>query len=429
MIACVGFDHTSTDLAILEKVALRPAAVVDALGYLVESDNITETVVVSTCMRTEIYLVALRFHPAIDHAYDVLAKLSGLDRCLLAKSAVEKTDDQAVGHLFSVAAGLQSAVLGEHEILGQVSRSWETAKAAGASRMCLNPLFMHATRAGRRARKETAISHGTTSIGQAAVAMAESRLGDLGERRVLITGAGEMGAAMGIALTCAKQANNVAVCNRTKERAVGLAKRIGAEAVDWNQLATELQGADFWLTSTNAESYLMTVNEMRELMSQRNNRELFVVDMGLPRDVDPRAEELPGVTLLNIDDLRSFTEATRNERGQEVRAVEDVVASELKRYSKSVHVSAMDPVLRRLYETAEEIREQEVARFLTKQSNQRSLSQSAISQTAIDEDALNSLTRGIVAKLMHKPVSKIKASGGTPEGERLHEALRLLFDS
>lgn len=421
MIVSVGFDHNASCLEILEKVALRPTSVEDALTYLTETDHITEAVVVSTCMRTEIYVDAVGFRPALESVYDVLAKVSGADRVLLVEEANERTDGAAVVHLMRVAAGLESAVLGEHEILGQVVRAFEVAKSQGACRGVLGPLFTHATRVGRRARRETSIARGTTSIGQAAVAMAESMLGDLGKKRVLITGAGEMGAAMAVAVTCAKQAHDVVVCNRTLQRGEDLAEKIGATAVEWTQLTQQISEADFWLTSTDAESFLVSASTLRELMSARCDRPLVVVDMGLPRDVDPAAGDLAGVTLLNIEHLRTFTEATRNDRANEIAAVEELVDNEVLQYSRAMHLSSLDPILRRVYEVAEETRAQEVQRFLSK----RGLTDNA---NEFDQDAADALSRAVVAKLMHKPVSRIKASGDTAEGQRLHEAFRLLFE-
>ena len=202
-IVVIGVNHRTGPLAVLERVAVSPEAVPKAVHALSSRDNVSEVVVVSTCNRTEVYAVAERFHGAYADIRDFFCELGGLPPDELHPHLYSQHDDAAVRHLFEVAAGLDSAVLGEHEILGQVRSAWELATAEGGSRSALNLLFRHALEVGKRARTETSISRGTASVSHAAIEMALGHLGDLRGRRVLVIGAGEMADGMAVAIAVA----------------------------------------------------------------------------------------------------------------------------------------------------------------------------------------------------------------------------------
>jgi glutamyl-tRNA reductase len=331
-------------------------------------------------------------------------------------------DTQAAEHLFEVAAGLDSAVVGEAEILGQVRHAWARARTEKTAGQALNMLFRHAVEVGKRARSETGISRNIASVSTAAVAMATARLDGLDGRRILVLGAGDMGEGMVRAIVnggVSGGAADVRITNRTWERAVALAERVGgpARALRLSGLDAALAEVDLLLTGTGATSMLLEHGDLERIMQARGGRPLLIVDVAVPRDVDPSAAEVPGVTLLDMDDLRGFADAGRRERQREVAAVRTMIAAELERFLASTSARSVVPLVSAMHERAEAVRVAEIDRHRSRLA----------SLDAAQIDAVESLTRGIVAKLLHEPTVNLKASAGTAKGERLADALRDLF--
>lgn len=416
-IVVIGLNHRTVSLDLLERMTVDAGRTPKILTDLVSRDHLNEAVVLSTCNRTEIYGVAERFHGAYGDIRDTLADISYLPPETFSDHLYAHYDIDAVRHLFSVAAGLDSAVLGESEILGQVKNAWELAQTEGSSRSMLNLLFRHALETGKRARTETTISHHTTSISQAAVAMAIDRLGSLDGRRVLILGAGEMGEGMATSLLGAG-AGEVMVANRTWENAVAVADRVGGRPVRLADLATTLADVDLLLTSTGASSLMVEHSDLALTMAARPNRPLLIVDIAVPRDVDPTAADLPGVTLLDMTDLRRFAEIGVRGRQGEVVAVRSIVEDELTRFLDLRSAREAAPLIAQMRARVETVRQAEVER----QRNRLSHLDQA------DLEAVDSITRAVLAKVLHDPTVRLKDAAGTPRGDRLAEALRDLFD-
>jgi glutamyl-tRNA reductase len=344
-------------------------------------------------------------------------------------------DDAAIGHLFAVAAGLDSAVLGESEVLAQVRAAWETARAEGAAGPVLSGLFRHAVEVGKRVRSETAIARGTTSVSQAAVALAAEHLrtmdgtlgaersaehrdrGPLDGRRILVVGAGEMGEGMAVALA-GSGATEVLVANRTPARAEALAARIGGRAVPFDQLAPALAEVDVLLTSTGASDPLLTVDDLAPVLSLRGGRPLLVVDVAVPRDVEPAARALDGVVILDLDDLRAFARSGLEDRRREVARVHGIIDEEVASYLSDAVARQAAPTISALRTRAEDIRSAELDRFRARLEG----------LDPRQREAVEALTRGIVAKLLHEPTVRLKDAAGTPRGERLGDSIRSLFD-
>jgi glutamyl-tRNA reductase len=324
-------------------------------------------------------------------------------------------DAPAVIHLFGVAAGLDSAVLGESEILGQVKQAWDRARDEGAAGPSLNLLFRHALEAGKRARTDTSIGRHTTSVSQAAVAMAADRLGGLAGRRGLVLGAGEMGEAMALGL--AKAGTDLTIANRTWDTAVALAERTGGQATRLGDLAESLVDVDVLLTSTGAATPLLEADELAPVLEARAGRPLLIVDIAVPRDVDPAVGHLPGVTLLDMDDLRAFAAAGTLARSGEIEGVRSILDEELERYLGASSAREVAPMIVALRDRAEAVREAEVERYRARlgdlEPGQR--------------QAVEALTRGIIGKLLHDPQLALKDAAGSPRGDRLVAALRDLF--
>jgi glutamyl-tRNA reductase len=416
-VVVIGLNHRTVPLELLERVAVSSDRLPKILHDLCSRPNVSEAVVLSTCNRTEVYAVAERFHGAYQDVRDVLCELSHLAPEEFSHHLYSAFDDEAVGHLFSVASGLESAVLGETEILGQVKAAWEHAKVEGAARSTCNRLFRHALEVGKRARTETAISRHTTSVSQAAVAMAVDQLGSLDGRTVLVVGAGEMGEGMALGLRD-RGAVDVMVANRTSARASELARRIGGRAIALVDVPDALATTDVLLTSTGSSHVLFTADDLSGVMTERRGRPLLVVDIAVPRDVDGAASLVPGLTLLDLDDLRQFAARGVAGRQSETAEVRRIVAEEVDRYLDEATARTVAPLVAELRERAEAVRAAEVERLAGRLSG----------ASDREREAVDAITRGVLAKLLHEPTVRLKEAAGTPRGERYAEALRDLFD-
>jgi glutamyl-tRNA reductase len=414
----VGLNQRTVPLPVLETMTVLPADLGKVLHDLDDSAHIDEVAVLSTCMRTEVYAVASRFHGAMADVRNFLSTWSGLPPEAFSDHVYAYHDEAAVTHLFRVASGLDSAVLGEGEILGQVRQAWRAARDERTAGPALQALFRHAVEVGKRVRTETAISRGTTSLSQAAVALAADRAGGLGGRRVLVVGAGEMGEAIVRAAAAQVGDGRVMVANRTAERAARLARRYGGVAVPWLGIAPELQVADVLITSTGAPEVVFSAGDLEAAAAARGGRPLLVVDVAVPRDVDPGVREVAGVSLVDMDDLEAFAGAAMAERRQEVPAALEIVTAEAERYLELAAQRELVPLVVDLRARAEEIRQAELKRAAGRLG------------TLDDEQsrAVEALTRGLVAKLLHQPTVALKAAAGSQRGEALSQALRQLFD-
>jgi glutamyl-tRNA reductase len=415
-VVVIGLNHRSTPLDLLERMTIGDAALPKALHDLVSRTDVSEAVVLSTCNRTEIYAVAERFHGAYQDIRDFLAEVAFLAPEDFSDHLYTHYDAPAVAHLFAVASGLDSAVLGESEILGQVKLAWHRARDEGAAGPGLNLLFRHALEAGKRARTETGIARNITSVSQAAVALAAERLGGLDGRRVLVLGAGDMGEAMALGLGKAG-VTDVAVANRTWERAVELAGRTGGRAVHLHDLPAAIADVDVLLSSTGAASPLLEVDDLRDIVAARSGQSLLIVDIAVPRDIDPAVGTLDGVTLLDMDDLRAFADAGVDARRREVAGVQSLLDAELERYLVATSAREVAPMIVALRDRAEEVRRAELNRF---RARFEGLDDGQI-------DAIEGLTRGIIGKLLHEPSVALKDAAGSPRGDRLVASLRDLF--
>jgi glutamyl-tRNA reductase len=417
-VVVVGLNNRTLPLDILERMTVGDAQLPKALHDLVGRENLTEAVVLSTCMRTEVYASAARFHGAMSDIRHCLAQWSGTEPEAFGDHLYSYYEDAAVTHLFRVASGVDSAVIGEGEVLRQVRHAHDVARTAGAAGPVLARLFRHATEVGKRARHETAITRGITSLSQAAVAMAAQRLGSLTGRTVLLVGAGEMGEGMAQALAAVPGIGQTLVANRTWAKASQLAKRIGATAVELGGLAGAFEEADVLLTSTGAPGVLIDAADLEPVLPGRHGRPLLVVDIAVPRDVDVNVGELPGVTLLNMDDLKAFVDAAMAERRKEIPAVSRIIAEEAARFGDLTAEREMAPLVATLRDRLETVRGAEMDRY-------RSRLGGLTDQQRAEVDAL---TRSLLAKVLHEPTVQLKDAAGSVQGEQLAEAVRVLFN-
>ena len=418
-VVVVGLSHRTVPLDLLERMAVGDARLSKALADLMRREFVSEGVVLSTCHRVEVYVVAERFHGAAQDVRNFLSELAFVPPEEFSDHLYTYVDEAAAAHLFGVAAGLDSLVPGESQILGQVRDAWERARAEGAAAGRLSALFRRAVEVGKRARTETAIGRGITSVAHAAVAMAADRLGTLAGRRIVVLGAGEMGKGTASALAAAGAGGGeLVVVNRTSERAKAVAQRVGGRGVPLEQLPAVVAEADVLLSSTGAPGVVVEEADLATAIVARTERPLLVVDLGMPRNVDPAVGDLPGVTLLDLDDLRAFADAGIDARRGEVARVRAVIAEELARYTADLAAREVAPTVTALRAHVDALREQELERHRHRLG-------------ALDprqQEAVEALTRRIVAKLLHEPTVRLKDAAGSPRGERLAGALRELFD-
>jgi glutamyl-tRNA reductase len=424
-VVVVGLEHRQAPLSLLERVAVSDVEHAKALGSLRDCANLQESVLLSTCLRTEVYAVVDRFHDAVSEVEALLAHLAGMEVSELQPFLGIRFDDDVAVHLLAVASGLESVVIGESEVLGQVRRAWERAHEERVSGPVLAGLFRHAVETGKRVRSETGIGRGTTSFAHAAVELADRRLPrGLGGTRVVVVGAGHMGAglvgAMGAKPDGMRPAE-VVIANRNHVRADELAVAapfgLRVRSASLTELPELFGAADVAFTAVQSPGPIIGSDQ---LLAGRAGpeRALLVVDLGVPRNVEQQMGALQGVTLVDMEDLRSSVDLVLRERLAETEQARSIVAEEVQRYRDTSRARGAAPVVAALRSRLEEIRAGELAR---RRGGFEGIS---------DDDwaKIDSITRSVLAKLVHEPTLLLKETAGTPRGERLVEALRILFD-
>ena len=415
-IVVIGINHRTSPVNLLEKMTIADSAMPKALHSLSVRDDIREVVVLSTCNRTEVYAVAERFHGAYDDIRDFFCETSGLTSDEVTPHLFSQHDEAAISHLFEVAAGLDSAVLGEVEVIGQVRDAWERAMSEGVSRSSLNLLFRYALEVGKRARTETGISRSTASVSHAAVEMAHDILGTLEGKHVLVVGAGEMGEGVATALS-REGAGSVAVINRTASRGEALADKVGARLSQFDNLETEVSAADVIVSCTGSGSAVLTAS-MVSTARKGIDSPLLIVDIALPRDVDPAVGNIDGVTLRDLDHLKEWANRGLEKRAAEVDQVRSIVGEETERFVLEQAQRQAAPLISQLREAVDAIRTAEIERLAGRMAD----------FTEEQRETVETITRGIVAKLLHNPSVSLREAAGSAQGERLSAAVRDLFN-
>jgi glutamyl-tRNA reductase len=413
----VGLNHRTVPVELLERMTVPEHLLPKVLHDLTSREHLLEVVALSTCNRTEIYARCTHFHAAVGDVRDFLAGHSGADPDDFSDHMYTYYDDAAVAHLFSVAAGLDSMIVGESEILGQVRHAWEIATRESTATQLLGRLFKHAVESGKRVRTETGIGRHPVSIPSAAVSVAAEQLGTLEGARVVVVGAGQMGTGLASTLR-SRGAEHVWVANRTLARAEDLAERVGGEAIPLTDVADTLVDADILMTSTASSEVLVERATVEMVMACRNGRPLLVVDVALPRDVDPGVREVNDVSLLDLDDLKDYAQRSADRRRREIGKVRQILSAEIDRYRAERAAREVAPLVAALHELGEHVRTGELERFRAKLEK-------------LDPDTrvlVDAITQGIVNKLLHEPTVRVKDAAGTPRGDYFADALTTLFD-
>jgi glutamyl-tRNA reductase len=422
-VVVIGLQHKQAPLHLLEAVAVGDADLHKVLGALSHRRNLQETVVLSTCLRTEVYSVVDRFHDAVAEVYEVLAEHAGVSTDELAMAATIRFDHDVTDHLFSVTSGLESTVIGESEIVGQVRRAFEQAREEGVCGPVLSAVFQHALQTGKRVRTETGIARGTTSFAHAAVTVARGENGDgLHDKRVIVVGAGEMGLGVSRALCdipAEHAPRSIVVVSRSLLRAEDVVRTAGAgdttklRASLLEGVHAELADADVVLSALAAESHVLTAAHFSGVRGP-----MLVIDLGVPRNVDPIVGTLAPVTLLDMDTLSASVSRALGVREEESIAARAIVADEVERFRTASRERGAAPIIAALRARLESLRETELERH-----------RAQLADLTQDEwEQVDVATRAATAKMLHEPTMLLKETAGTPRGERLVEALRILFD-
>lgn len=405
-----GLSHRTAPVEIREKLVYRPADADEALAELIALGAIREGVVLSTCNRTEIYAVE-GDHPALPAIWETLSRRLGSDA---AQHGYVRRDREAVAHLYRVAAGLDSMIIGEAQIHGQVKEAWEQSRAhSGAA---LNRLFQTALLAASRARTETNIGRGAASVSSAAVQLGKRIFGLLAGRRAMILGAGDVAE---LALECliAEGVRVAIVANRTFERARQLAECHGATAMHYDECWAALEDVDLLLCSTAAPVPIVSPARVSAAVAQRDGRPLCILDIALPRDVEPCVAEIENVFLYDLDDLRAAAAANLEKREENLPAAEAIIADESQKYWDWLAGLAAVPVVRKFREEMDRMRETEVAAALKRLGP----------LTPRQAEGVEQLSRTLMNKFLHEPSVRLRAAAANGRGLGVVDAARYLF--
>lgn len=412
----LGVSHKTAPLELRERLSLTEGSAVSALRELLAGDGIHEAAAISTCNRTELYLVVSDPVEAESTALSVLTRQAGTRPTELLGHLYSLRASEAALHLMRVTAGLDSMILGEAEIQGQVKRAYELALVEGTTGPILNRLFRGALAAGGRAREETGISEKGVSVPSVAVELARRALGDLAERRVLMVGAGETAELVARALV-ARGVHTVFVANRHYDRAIGLAQQFAGTAVRFDDLPDQLAEADIVVSATNSPHHIVERDELSLVMAERPGRPLLLVDLAVPRDIDPECREVPGAGVFDIDDVQKIVERNTSGREAEAKRADLIVEAELDRFERWLASLEVVPTIAALRGRGEDI----VARVLAEnESRWESLSEA-------DRERVEAMAKAIASRLLHEPTLRVRRAAGEEDAHFLLGALRELF--
>lgn len=413
-ILLLGINHHTAPLELRERLALDGPGVTALLRDIRSDAAAAEAVMLATCNRTELYVAAEDPAAAESRMRRVFERLAGTCGSLVGAHAYCHAGEQAARHLLRVAAGLDSMILGEHQVLGQVREAQSRAQEAETLGPLTHRLWSAALHAGKRARAETDIGMGAVSVAQAAVCLAERVLGDLRGRWVLLVGAGD---------TCRLAARHIAdrrpsklwVANRTVARAAAIAEAFGGDAIGLECVAEILPSADAVVSATRAPGFVVTRDMVRRAAAERPGRPLALVDVAVPRDIDPACGEIPGASLFSIDAIRTLVDRSLAHRVREIPRVEAIIDEECARFAAWTRAQGAAAVVRELVERFEQVREEEVRRGLKHFHPE-------------EEAHLDRLTRAMVSRLLRPPITRLTSGSFPPavESARL-DLLRELF--
>jgi glutamyl-tRNA reductase len=419
-IVSIGTSHHIAPIEFREKLAFSEDQLIESLQSLRESYQVQEAVILSTCNRVELYAVLNSRRTAEIPGKTLMEFLSHYHRVsvdTLKKWSYLHHDLDTIRHLFRVAASLDSMVVGESQIVGQVKEAYDISRSAGGVGTILNRLFTKAFSVGKRIRSETTIAIGAVSISYAAVELAKKIFNTLENKTVAIIGAGEMSELTAKHLV-ANGVSKVIVANRTYERAVKIAEKFNGTPFAYEDDLGFLIDADIVISSTNASNYLIKRKPLTDIMRKRKHRYMFLIDIAVPRDIEPDVSKIDHAFLYNIDDLEAVAASNLKERKQEAVRAEQIVTEEARRFHDQLQILEVNPTIKALHQQFQQIAETELHACLGK---------TTMSDT--QEEAIASMTQAIIKKLLHQPVNNLRHAvndGNADHGQYVH-ALQELF--
>ena len=414
----LGLNHTTAPLELRERVAFDARQRAEALGRFRRRFANCEVVLLSTCNRVELYAArAVHEHPRVEEMIEFLAEFHALRPADFAAHVYQRANRDVVEHLFHVASSLDSMVLGETQILGQVREAYEAAAAALAAGPALNPLFQRAIAVGKQVMRETSLAEGRLSVATIAVDYARGIFDHFQDKTVLCVGAGKM-ATLVLQNFVALRPGQLLICNRDLAKATALASHFGGRAVPFEDLDEHLVAADIVSTSTASAHPIITRQQFEQLRKRRRYRPIFLIDIAVPRDVEASVGEIDGVYLYNLDDLQQVVSQTQAQRKDAVDAARRIVTAQVESFVAWHRQRELGPAIQRLYGRYHAIAQEELARTLNKLPN--------VSEA--ERAHLEDLARRIVNKLLHDPIQTLKSADAEhpPAAQYLH-ALEKLF--
>ncbi len=416
-IIVVGLSHKTAPVEIRERVAFAPTAMEKPLRLLVGLPGIAEGLIVSTCNRVECYAVSRDADGGLAQLRRFMTEYHGLADAELESHLYDFQGEEAIRHIFRVAASLDSMVIGEPQILGQIKTAYGYASEFKTAGLILNRLLHKAFSVAKRVRTETEIASNAVSVSFAAVELARKIFGTLTDKTVLLIGAGEM-----CELAARHFINNgvssVHVTNRTHERAVKLAAEFGGKPILFENFTEQLHQVDIVLTSTGAPNFILGAKKVEEVIRRRKYKPMFFIDIAVPRDIDPRVNDIENVYLYDVDDLQGVVQANLKERHKEAKKAEGIIDLEIGTFFRWLSTLDVVPTIVALRKKLEEIRRGELEKTF---GNLKNLSDK-------DKKSIEALTAAIVNKVLHPPITILKKTQNDPSGDSYVEAVRTLFE-
>ena len=412
----VGVNHKTTPVEIREKLAFSQAKLEESLEELVSSPEIIENIILSTCNRVEIYARVENTERGIQLLQDFICDYHSISRGNLDQYFYSYCDNQAVEHLFRVSSSLDSMVLGEAQILGQVKDAYSIARSFSSTGMVLNQLFEKAFNVAKKVREETGIAERGVSISSAAVELAKKIFEDLENHSIMLVGTGEM-AELAAKHLISYGVKTVYVASRTYERAAALAQTLNGCALNFEAFKEEMHKADIIITSTAAPTFIIQKEMMEKAIQKRKNKPIFLIDIAVPRDIAPEVNELENVYLYDIDDLQNVVNANMEERQKEADNAMDIIKHEVTKFNNWFSTLDAVPTIVEMRNRTEDMRKIEVEKNL---KNMDHLSSE-------DKESIHLLTQSIVNKILHKPTINLKKKTQSQDGHIYLKAIRHLF--
>jgi glutamyl-tRNA reductase len=410
----IGVNHKTAPVEVRERLAIPESRLPDACKKLAEHPAVAEGMIVSTCNRVE-FLANMK--NGAGDLRDFLHEYFAVDPGQFEHHLYEFREQDAIRHVFRVAASLDSMVVGEPQILGQVKEAYATARAVGAVRAQLDQLLTRAFAVAKRVRTETAVGSSSVSVASVAVELAEKIFGNLKGKNVYLVGAGKM-SELAARHLLAHGAASIFVANRTYDRAIRLAQKFDGQAIEFNRLYDSCERADIVITSTGSPHFIFKPEHGEKFLARRRNRPMFFIDIAVPRDVDPELNRLDGIFVYDIDDLQQAVVSHVADRKKEAEKAEAIVGDEVDKFLARLQTLDVVPTIVSLQDHLETIRQAEIDRVRGRLG----------AMTTDQELAVEALTRGIINKIMHTPISTLKTAARDPESTTVVDLVRRLFN-